>query len=50
MDIAIKNGGKVCSRYNFYRRHSEPLDVKEVGDTGYIDIVQEGYYFKEYHK
>ena len=36
MGVAIGNPGKVCSRYNCYKRHREPWYVEEGGDTDYI--------------
>ena len=31
--IAIAKSGKVCWRYNYYKRHGKPWDFKEGGDT-----------------
>ena len=34
--ISIAKAGKVCRRYNCYKRHGKPWDVKEGGNTGDI--------------
>ena len=45
MDIAIRNIGKVCSRYNYFNIHCEPWDVEEGGDTGYIGHSTGGFLY-----
>ena len=36
MDIAIGNTGKLCWRYNYYKRHGKTWDVEEVFYADYI--------------